>query len=142
MHTFQLFIQACSGSDLDPGYSQVNTDSGISNMPSLQARHKDLLIFRSSVPGCVSFRCQEGSFFIQELTKVVNDSSRNVDLDTITKLTKKAVTDREAKIRVCSKHKKLLCRRCDVFNFEPMKQTPNKCHDTLLKPVYLKDGVC
>ena len=106
MHTFQLFIQACNGSDFDPGYSLDDTDSGVSKKSSPLASHEDLLIFRSSFPGYVSWRRgNEGSYFIQELTKVVKDSGRNVDLDTIIKRTTRAVTQREAKYEVCSKTK-------------------------------------
>ena len=104
MHAFQLFIQACNGDDFDPGYSLDETDGGNRKKPL--TTHADIIIFRASFPGYVSWRRgNEGSYFIQELTKVVKDSGRNVDLDTIIKRTTRAVTQREAKYEVCSKTK-------------------------------------
>ncbi|XP_067121909.1 caspase-like [Centruroides vittatus] len=78
-----FFIQACQGDRLDHGVllaDSLDTTDGISQVYKIPA-HADFLIAYSTIPGFYSWRnTSQGSWFIQALSRVLEEHGRKMDL--------------------------------------------------------------
>ncbi len=78
-----FFIQACRGNDVDSGtkLTRTQTDSqshkGSDETAYAIPNRADFLIVFSTPPGYHSYRNEDGSWFIQTLTRVLSDFFKN-----------------------------------------------------------------
>lgn len=73
-----FFIQACRGSELDPGVTMIERDGSLRYSIPTDA---DYLFAFATAPGFVSFRnVDNGSWFIQELCDELNENGERYDL--------------------------------------------------------------
>lgn len=109
-----IFVQACRGSKLDPGYQMLavdgtgcfgNSDSSTSLVPVKIPTHADFLIYRSTFKGFFSWRNPvNGSWFIQDLTSVFqSNQSKGYDLLTLLTLVNRRVGRRQSRVPVDQK---------------------------------------
>lgn len=88
-----VIIQACRGNTKDGGIEiDASPERGSLFLPEIIPTMADFLIFYSTVPGYVSYRCSKnGSWFIQSLVKVLKKLSRTMDLLTMMTIVNQSV---------------------------------------------------
>lgn len=128
-----IFIQACQGSETDPGTpsakrrkhtSSDSTDSGTFKIPTPQ----DFFIARASYHDFVSFRNPKtGSWFIQELCSAIDESDESESIDDVLITTRREVANKESSVPLYQDRNE-------------KKQIP-PAESTLIYKLYLKKGI-
>jgi len=134
-----IFVQACQGDETDAGsvvYGsasqpecfQVNATRGRLSAIDEEAiycipNYADLLVFQASYKGHFAFRSASGSWFIQKVCEVIDESGDHEDLASVLTRAARKISQRKSNTNVPSLDQKMQM---------PMKQ------DTLIRKVYLK----
>jgi len=127
-----IFVQACAGDETDAGsvvYGsapqpecfQVNTPRGKANdEPAIYCipNYADLLVFQASYKGHFAFRSASGSWFIQKVCEVIDESGDHEDLASVLTRAARKISQRKSNTNVPSLDQKMQM---------PMKQ------DTLIR---------
>jgi len=134
-----IFVQACQGDETDAGsvvYGsasqpecfQVNATRGRLSAIDEEAiycipNYADLLVFQASYKGHFAFRSSSGSWFIQTVCEVIDESGDNEDLSSVLTRAARKISQRKSNTTA---------RELDQKMQMPMRQ------DTLIRKVYLK----
>ena len=136
-----VFVQACQGGNTDSGTSvklrsptkkQDFSDALVVEQQTVYKHVKipsyaDIFVFKASYNGYRCFRNDEGSWFMQTLCRVIDESSADMDLFSIAlKVTAFVSMEKES----CSEDKKI----------HEKKQVP-KMQSTLMRKIYLKEPI-
>lgn len=134
-----VFVQACQGGNTDSGTSvklrsptqKQDFSDAVVVEPKTVYKHvkipsyADIFVFKASYNGYKCFRNDEGSWFMQTLCRVIDESSPDMDLFSIAlKVTEVVSMEKES----CSDDKKI----------HEKKQVP-KMQSTLMRKIYLKE---
>lgn len=136
-----VFVQACQGGNTDSGTSvklrsptkKQDFSDAVVVEPQTVYKHvkipsyADIFVFKASYNGYRCFRNDEGSWFMQTLCRVIDESSADMDLFSIAlKVTAFVSMEKES----CSDDKKI----------HEKKQVP-KMQSTLMRKIYLKEPI-
>ena len=136
-----VFVQACQGGNTDSGTSvklrsptkKQDFSDAVVVEPKTVYKHvkipsyADIFVFKASYNGYRCFRNDEGSWFMQTLCRVIDESSADMDLFSIAlKVTAFVSMEKES----CSDDKKI----------HEKKQVP-KMQSTLMRKIYLKEPI-
>jgi len=134
-----IFIQACAGSETDAGTvvygsqpecfpatrGKAQSRLSLIEEPAIYCipNYADLLVFQASYKGHFAFRSSSGSWFIQTVCEVIDESGDNEDLSSVLTRAARKISQRKSNTTA---------RELDQKMQMPMRQ------DTLIRKVYLK----